>query len=133
MAENYTDYARKAIAEHVTGRTPMASPSHTYLGLFTVAPTKSTGGTEITGGNYSRQKLEWGASNEEGEIATNASIRFPETGNSTASWGTVVAVGIFDSLTGGNLLSFTLLKPTITIPSGEFFLISSGGILFGQT
>lgn len=131
--ENYTDYARKAIAEHVTGRTAMVSPTHTYLGLFTVAPTKSTAGTEVTGGAYARRVLAWGASNGEGEMATNAAVRFPETGNSSASWGTVVAVGIFDSLTGGNLLSFTLLKPTITIPSGEFFLISSGGILFGQT
>lgn len=131
--ENYTNYARKAISEHVTGRTAMSSPTHTYLALYTVAPTKSSSGTEVSGGNYARQQLTWGAANEEGEMATSAAVRFPAASTSSAIWGTIVAVAMCDALTGGHIVTFTALKPTVTIGSGEFFEITAGGITFGQT
>lgn len=129
MANNFTNYSGKVILEYITGRTATPAPTHTYLALYTVAPTDSTVGTEVSGGNYARIQLAWGAANEEtGEIATTAAARFPAAGNSSADWGTIVALGITDAVTSGHILAYAPLKPTFTINSGEFFRVVSGGI-----
>lgn len=129
MADNFTNYAGKALLEHITGRTAMVAPSHTYLALFTVAPSDSTAGIEASGGNYARPQLAWGAANEStGEIAISSLVRFPATGTATANWGTLVALGIFDAPTGGNLLCYGPLRPTFTVNSGESFQVAAGGI-----
>jgi len=89
-----------------------------YVGLFTTAPTSDagvTGAVEVTGGAYARVATSgatWAtptaSSGSEPAVTagftTNAAtITFP---TSTASWGTVVAFGLFDASTGGNLLAW---------------------------
>jgi hypothetical protein len=71
-----------------------------YVGLFTVAPTDSTGGTEASGGNYARQLCGFGAPAGTPRSMNNASI----VTFGTVTWsGTIVAWGIFDAATVGNL------------------------------
>lgn len=130
MADNLSNFLENKLLEHSTGKAAWAAPTHTYLGLFTVAPTDSTFGTEVTGGNYARQQLSWGSANE-GSIATNASVRFPEAGTASTNYGTVVAFGILDSTTATgveHLLWYSTVQPTFTINSGESFTLISGGI-----
>lgn len=82
--------------------------SANYLALFTVTPSDSAGGTEVSGGSYARKQINTpgGASpawnSESGGATDNAN-----DANFTApsgSWGTIVAAGILTASTGGTLL-----------------------------
>ncbi len=127
MSGNLSDFLENKLLEHSTGKASWTTPTNTYLALFTVAPTDSTGGTEASAGNYARLQISWGSASS-GSISNNANLRFPATGTATADYGTIVAIGIFDASTGGNLLWYGDLSATVTINSGETYTITSGGI-----
>ena len=89
-----------------------AAPANTYVGLFTTAPTTDASasytGTEVSGGSYARVAVAssgWssisGGSTTPSQISNSGIMTFPTP---TVSWGTVLAVGIFDASTTGNLL-----------------------------
>lgn len=127
MADNLTDYAENKLLEHSVGKAAWTSPTHTYLALYTVAPTDSTPGTEVTGGNYSRVQLSWGSASG-GQISINANAKFPSSGTASVNFGTVVAMGILDAASGGDLLYYSTLSPSFTINAGDTFTVISGGI-----
>jgi alkylation response protein AidB-like acyl-CoA dehydrogenase len=53
MAGSLSNYAENKVLDHVLGTTSYTKPT-TYVALYTVAPTDSTAGTEVTGGSYAR-------------------------------------------------------------------------------
>lgn len=92
-----------------------------YVGLFTVAPTEAGGGTEVVGGSYARQVYQpgdanWTAATAQGDASNKVAITFPAP---TANWGDVVAFGIFDRLTGGNLLWWGEVTSPLTVNNGD--------------
>lgn len=110
-----SDYMENAIARWAFFNTQMPTPpTSIYVALFTVAPTDVAGsGTEVTGGSYARQAVTCGTSGTGAgsgwtettpttNITNTADITFPVI---TASWGTVVSVGVFDALSGGNMIA----------------------------
>ena len=101
----FTDYWARKVIDHSTGRTAIGSAPATYVGLFTAAPTDAGGGTEVSGGSYARVATAglWNAAAGSAPATTSNSgaIQFPVA---TASWGTVIAIGVFDAATAGNLL-----------------------------
>lgn len=91
----------------------------TYVALFTAAPTKAGGGTEVSGGSYARVFVvdtAWAVTGLPWTAANLSLISFP---TATASWGTVVAYGIFDAATVGNLLFFDTLSTSKLISAGD--------------
>lgn len=132
---NITTYLEDAFLNGSVRQTTYTSPAHVYLALFTVAPTASGGGTEVSGGSYARQQIDGGAaafSAPASGVSSNAgTIAFAAA---TTAEGTVVAWGIFDALTGGNLLYFGDLVGTnegqsLSIsgsPTGGFFTLTFG-------
>lgn len=134
MPNNLSDYLADALLDHLTGRVSFAAPTDTYLALYVVAPTSAGGGTEVAVANgYIRQIISWGAAASE-QIASNADIRFPAgITNATGSWGTIVAAGIHDQISGGNLLLQGLLSAPIVIDTGDAFKITSGGLTIALT
>jgi hypothetical protein len=109
-----------------------AALATTWVGLFTTAPTTDASasytGTEVTGGSYARVSVAstvWtaisGGSTTPSQISNNAIITFPTP---TVSWGTVLAVGIFDAATTGNLLWWN----TITSQAIGIGVVASFGI-----
>lgn len=127
MADNLTNYLENKLLEHSTGKASWTAPTHTYLAIYTVAPTDSTSGTEVTGGNYARPQLTWGSASE-GQISLTAAASFPASGTASVAWGTVVAMGILDSATVGNLLWYAPVSPNFVLNSGDSFTVISGGI-----
>lgn len=102
-----------------------------YVGLLTSAPTDSTAGTEVSGGSYARvltsaTLANWAgtqaaasttaSSGATGTTSNNGIITFPTP---SAGWGTVVAMGLYDALTGGNLLVYAGLAINKTINQGD--------------
>jgi len=125
MAGSFTDYLEDKILKHVFTNTSYTSPTTVYVGLFTVAPTDTGGGTEITGSGYARKSAAFTVSGT-GTLATNsAAIEFDAA---TGSWGTIVAIAIFDALTTGNMLAFADLTTSKTIATGDVLRIPAGDL-----
>lgn len=96
-------------------------PTAWYIALYTVAPTDSTAGTEVTGGSYARQAVSMSVT---GDTASNtASVEWPEA---TASWGTVVAAAVMTASTGGTIIAYGALTASKDISSGDVFRFPAG-------
>lgn len=120
MAGSLSDFLENELLDHVFGGAAYSAPATLYVGLYTVAPTDAGGGTEVTGGSYARVAVTANNTNfpaaSGGAIANGTAITFP---TATASWGTVVALGIFDASTSGNLLAWADLAVNKTVASGD--------------
>lgn len=113
----FTDFLENELLDHVFRNAAYTPPAAVYLALFTVAPTDSTAGTEVSGGSYAREAITFSAASG-GQVAIASAIEFAEA---TASWGTIVAVGILDASSGGNLLAFSALDSNVAIASGDIY------------
>jgi hypothetical protein len=119
----FSNYLENKVLLHVFGGTAYTAPTTLYLALYTVAPTDTGGGTEVSGTAYARQTIAFTVTDD---TASNTSaVEFPTAGS---SWGTVVAVGIFDNLTSGNLLAYGNLTASKTIASGDVFRVPAGDL-----
>ena len=123
MAE-FTQYLENKLLDHVLNNASFTSPTTVYVGLFTTAPTDTTSGTEVSGGSYARQVLSVTTASS-GVVTSDADVSFPQA---TANWGTIVALGIHDALSSGNLLMYTDLTTTKTIDAGDILKVSSGSL-----
>jgi len=120
---SFSDYLENKVLAHVFGATAYTAPTTLYIALYTVAPTDTGGGTEVSGGSYARQSCAFTVT---GNLATNTSaVEWP---TATGSWGTVVAIGVFDALTSGNLLAYGNLAASKTIASGDVLRIPAGDL-----
>lgn len=131
---SFTDYLEDKILDHVFGGTAYTAPTTLYVGLHTSASSDSAAGTEVSGGSYARQTASFTVSGTTPtEATTGAAIEFP---TATASWGTVTYAGVYDALTGGNLLAYAeLTDPSDfstalpkAIDTGDIFRISAGNL-----
>jgi hypothetical protein len=133
MAKTNFERNRQLNARFGGGAYP-AKPATVYVALFTAAPTVAGGGTEVAGGDYARAAVTNDAANFPDAVAgvksNAAAIVFPAA---SALWGTAVAAGFFDALSGGNLLDFQLLTTPRTINPGDTFSFSIGQLQFTET
>lgn len=119
----FTDYLETKLLAHTFSNTAFTSPGTVYVALYTVAPTDSTAGTEVSGGGYVRQSAGFTTS---GSTASNtSSIEYP---TATAGYGTVVAVAVIDSASSGNMLAYASLTASKTIATGDVFRIPAGDL-----
>jgi hypothetical protein len=101
--------------------TAVTRPTSWTLALYTVAPGEAGGGTEVTGGSYARTAVTFTIT---GDTASNtAAVEFP---TATASWGTVVAVAVFDN--SSNMIAYANLSANRTIGNGDVFRIPAGDL-----
>lgn len=121
MAGSLTNFAENKLLDHVLGTTTYTKPT-TYVALYTVAPTDSTSGTEVTGGSYARVAGAFdGASG--GASANSGNLDFTSMPACT-----VVAVGILDNSTGGNLLLYGTLTANKVLDAGDTLRIATGDL-----
>ena len=113
----FSDYLEDKVLEHVFGGNAYTAPSTLYVALYTVAPSDTGGGTEATGGGYVRRASTFNVSGTNPTTATNPSaIEYP---TATANLGTIVAVGILDASSAGNLLAYANLDASKTVSTGD--------------
>jgi hypothetical protein len=119
----FSNYLENKVMLHVFGGSAYTAPATLYLALYTVAPDDTGGGTECSGTSYARQTVAFTVTND---TASNTSaVEFPTAGS---SWGTIVAVGILDQSTSGNLLAYGNLTASKTIASGDVFRVPAGDL-----
>lgn len=115
-------------------------PTTLYVGLFTNTPT-AAGGTEITGGSYTRSAVianlvNWSGTQASGSVLTSSGTTGTTSNNGniyflapTANWGTVAYFGIFDSASGGNLLFYGPLNLSRTIQTGDLVTFPAASLV----
>lgn len=121
----FTDYLEDALLKHVFTNTAYTSPTTVYAALFTVAPSDTGGGTEVSGGAYARQSMAFSVSGTSTLATNSAAVEYP---TATADYGTVVAVGIFDAASSGNLLAYANLTTSKTVSTGDVFRFNAGDV-----
>ncbi len=124
----FSDYLEDKVLDHVFGGSAYTAPSTLYVALYTVAPTDTGGGTEVTttGTAYARQTATFSVSGTNPTTATNtAAVEYP---TATANYGTVVAVGILDASSSGNLLAYANLDASKVVSSGDVFRFDAGDL-----
>jgi len=91
-----------------------------WISLHTAALVDAGTGAEVAGGSYARKATattDWTISGTSPTQVANATAQaFPAP---TANWGTVTDVGIWDAVTGGNLLYMATLTTSRTINNGD--------------
>lgn len=127
-----SQYLENARLNWLKGTAFPAAPATMYIALYTVAPSDSGGGTEVSGGAYARASIAstgWGAISGGGtspeQISNSGVVSFPTP---TASWGTVVAFAIFDAATGGNMLYWNTFTSSTTINAGASVSFGAGSL-----
>lgn len=95
------------------------------MGLFTVTPSPEGGGTEVVGGGYVRTLITFTAA-VNGTVSNAVDTQFPDSND---AWGLIGHFGIFDSVSGGNLLYYDLLATPRSIQAGEHFVFEAGKIV----
>jgi len=122
----FSDYLENKVLEHVFENSAYTAPSTLYAALFTVAPSDTGGGTEVSGGGYVRQTAAFTVSGTNPTTATNGSaIEYP---TATGNYGTVVAVGVFDASSSGNLLAYANLDTSKVVSTGDVFRFNAGDL-----
>lgn len=122
----WTTYLANKYLDQAFRNTTYSRSTTLYYGLFTAMPSAAGGGTEVSGGAYARVAVTAttaannfhngsDAAMAPGESLVNKNaISWPRP---TASWGDVVAYGIFDASSGGNLLWYEALPAPVTVNS----------------
>lgn len=118
-----SDYLEDALLNHIFRNTSYTRPANIYVALYTTATTDAGGGTEVTGGSYSRQAVATGASSgwgapSGGSTSNTADITFT---TATADWGTVTHVALLDAASSGNMLFHGALTASKTVNNGDTF------------
>lgn len=129
MPGSKSDYLENTVLNLILGAVAYTPPVTVYIALYTAAPTDAAGGTEVTGGSYARKSM------------TNNAVNFPAAVNgaksngtdiifatATVSWGTVLAFGILDAATAGNLLYWGTLALSKIIGPGDTAKFSTGDL-----
>jgi threonine dehydrogenase-like Zn-dependent dehydrogenase len=125
MAGSFSDYLEDKLLKHAFTNTTYTPAANMYVGLYTAAPTDAGGGTQVSGGSYARVSVAFTVSGTSTLCTNSAAVEFTAA---TASWGTIVAVGVFDASTAGNLLAWADLTVNKTIDTGDIFRIPTGDL-----
>lgn len=126
-----TDYLENKLIDQLFRGQAYTFPTTLYVGLLTAAPSDTGGGTEVSGGAYARVGVasslaNWAgtqgatttvaSSGATGTTSNNGAVTFPTP---SASWGTVTHVGIYDALSGGNLLIYAAVGTSKLVNNGD--------------
>jgi hypothetical protein len=122
---SFSNYLETEILDHVFGGNAYTAPTTMYLALYTVAPSDTGGGTEVStvSTGYARQAVAFTVS---GNTASNTAAI--EYATATANYGTVVAVGVLDAETSGNLMAYASLSASKAIETGDVFRVPAGDL-----
>lgn len=125
---SFSDFLENELLDHVFGAAAYTAPGTIYVAAYTAAPTDAGGGTEVSGGSYARVSVTNNATNfpaaSGGAKANGTAITFP---TASGSWGTVVAIGLLDASSGGNLLGWDDFTG-VAIASGDVLEIPIGDL-----
>lgn len=126
-----SDYLENKFLDWLLRGQSFTPPATVYIALYTANPSDTGGGTEVSGGSYTRVAVtsslaNWAgtqgagttvaSSGTGGQTSNNASITFPAP---TANWGVITGMAIYDNSSGGNELYWSALTTSKTVNNGD--------------
>lgn len=121
-----SDYAEKLVLDWLMTTGSATRPTGWYVALYTAAPNDAGGGTEVSGGGYSRQAVTFDAATSgTGTTSNTGAVTFTAAG---ADFGTITHIGIHDASIGGNLLWHGTLTVSKTVSDGDTLQFAIGNI-----
>lgn len=125
-----SDYSAKHWLDYIVGKTAIPSLPVAYIALFTAVGTDvGSGFTEVSGGGYARVATagaDWNAAAGTAP-SSNSNVNAITFPTSSGSWGTVIAWGIYDAASSGNLQFWDFLGNDPWVPFS--CTLASPGIL----
>ena len=120
---SFSDNAETLVLDWIFSTATVTRPTAWYLALFTTDPTDADTGTEVStsGTAYARQSVTFTVT---GDTASNSGV--VEFATATASYGAVSHIGVYDAVTGGNLIAHAALSTAKTIDTGDVLRLPSG-------
>src|SRR6266550_5704408 len=129
MAQGKSNTQEDRVLNWLKGSAFAAAPATLYIGLYTTAPDDTGGGVEVAGNAYARQAITFGTittvAHGPDSMASNALISFPVA--TPAGYGAVVAVGLFDALSAGNLIMWATIT-SVTFNANDQLTFPSGNV-----
>ena len=119
-----SDYLERSLLDHTLGTAAFTHPSTVFLSLHTTSPADDASGAEVSGGSYARQAVTFTAASGTGGSTSNSSAE--EFTNMPAV--TVSHIGIWDSLSTGNLLYHGALSASKTVASGDTISVAAAAL-----
>lgn len=120
----FSNFLENELLDHTLAVGSYTMPVAVYIGLYTSAVGDDNSGTQVSGGSYARQAVTFNAA-VSGSTSNSGTVNFP---TATASWGTVTHFGIFDAVSGGNLLYWGALTTSKTVDNGDVFTFPAGNL-----
>lgn len=124
---SFANYLEKKLVDHLLGHGSFTPPT-VYVGLSKADPGENAAGLdEPSGGAYARIATDSGDWNSFASgVADNTNVlSFAEA---TASWGTITHFGLFDAVSGGNLLGSGSLSVAKDVGSGDQLKFNAGNL-----
>jgi hypothetical protein len=130
----FSDYLENGLVDWIfRAQPPPTFGANLYVGLLTSAPNDANAGTEVSaaGTGYARVAVARSLNNfsgtqgpgtitvstgTSGQTDNNVNVTFPTP---TGSWGAVTHMGIYDAVSGGNLLFHGALTASISPNTGQ--------------
>jgi hypothetical protein len=119
---SFTTYTEDKVLDHILKGTSFTAPAVVYVALYTSATNAAGGGTECTGGGYTRKTMGFTTATS-GATENNGYVEFP---TATDECVTKTHTAILDASSGGNMLMETALTASKTISTGDVFRFQSG-------
>jgi len=122
-----SDVAEKLLLDWLMTTGTATRPTAWYVALYTLAPSDSGGGTDVSGGGYARQSVTFDAAATPGGTTSNNNVvQFTASG---ANYGTVTHIGIHSASSGsGNLLWHGAMTASRVVNDGDTLEFSVGNI-----
>lgn len=122
MADNLTDTVENQLLDALVGNASYTVTTPIKLVLVTANGSDSAGGTEVTGGSYSRQNISFDAASG-GQIVSTGTISF---GNMPTT--TVVGIELWDSGGTPKRLAYGPLTASKALVAGDTLQFAAGSV-----
>lgn len=142
MASSKSVYLEKKHLDEDFGAQVWTAPAILYLALFTARGTttqaaNNTNFVEVAVGAYIRKSIAnnlttWNAATSIFPSQKSNAIRI-EFITPTADWGSITCMGIYDAVSGGNLLYWADLVAPVTVLSGAAPAFEIGALVITET
>lgn len=133
MPGSKSDYLEKKYLDDTYGS---GNPAMLYLALYTIAPTDAGGGTEVSGGGYTRLAVVNNTTNFPAAIGNSPASKSNGTvllfAEASAPWGQVVAWAWKDASSGGNQLHWATLTEFKDIAAGDTARFDPGDLVMTE-
>jgi len=124
----FCDYLETKFLNTLGGQDTYSAAS-TYIALFSATPTDASGGTELSGNNYSRIKCGTWTSCTGGTIHNATTVTFGTA--TTAGWATVSVFAILNDSLTGNMLAYGSLSVVKEVGVGDIAQFGTGTLAVG--